>query len=80
MRYTFFWLLIFCVGILIVSVFILSEIPNLKKNMEETKCSLFVTLDTALNGDGKSWGGFQTFKDNIGIVFFYLFRERLLSY
>ncbi len=31
---------------------------------------MFVTLDTALNGDGNEWGGFQTLKDNIGIVFF----------
>lgn len=74
MRYTLFWLLLFSIGILILSVFILSEIPDMKTNMQDTQCSLFVTLDTALNGDGNNWKGFQTFKDNIGIVSINLFR------
>ena len=34
MRFTFLWLLIFCVAILTISVLILSEIPNLKTNLE----------------------------------------------
>lgn len=33
MRYTFVWVLLFAIGILILSVFILSEIPNLKTNI-----------------------------------------------
>jgi len=62
------------VSILVISVFILSEIPNLKKNIEETKCSLFVSIDTALNGNGGDWGGFIAFRDNVGIVLLLLFK------
>jgi hypothetical protein len=37
--------------------------------MENTKCSIFVTVDTALYGGGKSdWTGFIALKDNVGNV------------
>ena len=69
MRFTLFWLIVFAVSILVISVLLVSEIPALKKNMDYTKCSIFVTVDTALYGGGKDgWTGFTALKDNVGNV------------
>ena len=32
-----------------------------------TNCGIYLTLDTALNGDG-TWGGFTSLRDNIGNI------------
>ena len=39
----------------------------MKNNLEMTSCSIYLTLDTAINGDG-TWGGFTNLRDKIGNI------------
>lgn len=39
----------------------------MKNNLDMTNCGIYLTLDTALNGDG-TWGGFTSLRDNIGNI------------
>lgn len=44
-----------------------SLIPEIKSSLALTQCSLYVGLDSALNGDG-SWGGFINLQYQIGNI------------
>jgi hypothetical protein len=55
------------IGILVTSIISFSFIPSLKSNVLLTKCSLYVVLDSSMNGDEK-WGGFINLKDQIGNI------------
>jgi hypothetical protein len=58
-------LLLLCsTGTLIISVISYSYLPELKTYMTMTDCSIYLALDTAINGDG-SWGGFSNLKDKV---------------
>ena len=39
----------------------------MKDNLQMTSCSIYLTLDTAINGDGV-WGGFTSLRDKIGNI------------
>ena len=39
----------------------------MKDNLEMTSCSMYLTLDTAINGDG-TWGGFTNLRNKIGNI------------
>ena len=60
-------LVICAIGILIISIISYSFVPEMKKNLEMTSCSMYLTLDTAINGDG-TWGGFTSLRDKIGNI------------
>lgn len=52
-------------GVLILCVVSFSLIPDMKNNLSMTSCSIYLALDSALNGDS-SWGGFTSLRDKIG--------------
>ena len=54
-------------SILIISIISYSLVPDMKNNLEMTSCSIYLTLDTAINGDG-TWGGFTNLRDKIGNI------------
>ncbi len=39
----------------------------MRNNLAMTSCSIYLSIDTALNGDG-SWGGFLNLKNQIGNI------------
>lgn len=55
------------VGVLTISLISYSFVPEMKNNLEMTSCSIYLTLDTAINGDG-TWGGFTSLRDKIGNI------------
>lgn len=55
------------VGVLAISIISYSFVPEMKNNLEMTSCSMYLTLDTAINGDG-TWGGFTSLRDKIGNI------------
>lgn len=59
--------LIFSLGVLVVCLISFSFIPAMKTNLNLTKCSVYVVLDSALNGDG-TWGGFVNLRNQIGNI------------
>jgi hypothetical protein len=41
----------------------------MKTDIVNTKCSLYTTLDVAINGDqSKNWGGFSSLKNQVGNI------------
>lgn len=44
-------LLICAAGTLIITIISFSFVPELKQNLEMTDCSIYLALDTAINGD-----------------------------
>ena len=52
-------------GVLILCVVSFSLIPEMKSNLSMTSCSIYLTLDSALNGDS-TWGGFSELRNKIG--------------
>lgn len=54
-------------GVLAASLVGYSLIPGLKDDLQMTNCGVYLTLDTAINGDG-SWGGFKSLRDKIGNI------------
>jgi hypothetical protein len=54
-------------AILVISILSYSYVPEMKSNLEMTSCSIYLTLDTAINGDG-TWGGFTSLRDKIGNI------------
>lgn len=67
LRAATFFTLLFAAGVLIVCVISFSFIPDMKKNMEMTSCSIYLSIDTAINGDGE-WGGFVSLRDKVGNI------------
>lgn len=54
------WLLFFSCGVLVAGFISFSAIPSMKNYIDYTKCSMYSSLDNALNGDtDNGWGGFQ---------------------
>jgi hypothetical protein len=61
-------LLLFCAGgTLFITIISFSFVPDLKQNLSMTSCSIFLTFDTAMNGDNK-WGGFTNLRDKVGNI------------
>lgn len=59
--------LLFSVGIFIVCMISMSFIPDLRSQSTMASCSIYLALDTALNGDG-TWGGFVNLRDTVGNI------------
>lgn len=66
-RVVMIFTLIFAIGILVISLISFSFIPAMKSNLALTQCSIYLALDSALNGDG-TWGGFISLRDQIGHI------------
>lgn len=61
-------LLLLCAsGTLVISVISYSYVPDMKTYLEMTDCSIYLALDTAMNGDG-TWGGFTNIRDKVGNI------------
>lgn len=64
---------LFTVGAIVPGFVAFSYIPELKKNMELTKCSIYIVLDAVLNGEKDTgWGGFNNLYGKIQNVTQYL--------
>jgi hypothetical protein len=59
--------LLFASGIFIVCMIAMSFIPDIKKQSSLASCSIYLSLDTVLNGDG-TWGGFVNLRDTVGNI------------
>lgn len=59
---------IFSVAILATSIAAFTIIPVAQTQLKYTKCGLYGSLDVALNGDNKNWGGFTHIKDQVGNI------------
>lgn len=59
---------IFSFGILATSIAAFTIIPSSQTHLKYTKCGLYGTLDVALNGDSKNWGGFSHIKNQVGNI------------
>jgi hypothetical protein len=61
--------MIFSVGILVTSIITFASFPSMKDDITYSKCSLYIVLNTALNGDQtRNWGGFTQLKDHVGNI------------
>ena len=61
-------LLLLCAGgTLFITIISFSFVPELKQNLSMTSCSIFLTFDTAMNGDD-NWGGFTNLRDKVGNI------------
>jgi hypothetical protein len=61
--------MIFSVGILVTSIITFASFPSMKDDITYTKCSLYVILNSALNGDQtRNWGGFNQLKEHVGNI------------
>lgn len=61
-------LLLLCAsGTLFITIISFSFVPDLKQNLSMTSCSIYLTFDTAINGDGQ-WGGFTNIRDRVGNI------------
>lgn len=48
---------------------IFSTITNIKTSISNTKCGIYTTIDTTINGDiSNSWGGFLNISYQIGNI------------
>lgn len=59
--------LFFAMGVFVVCMISMSYIPNLRNYSSLASCSIFLSLDTVLNGDGQ-WGGFVNLRDTVGNI------------
>lgn len=65
--------LVFSIGIVVTCCVGFSFLPGLKKNVELTKCSLYIVLDAVINGEKNTgWGGFNNLYTKIQNVTQYL--------
>lgn len=66
-RLAMFFIILFSVGILIICIVAVSFMPKIKIYSEMTSCSIYLAIDTVINGDG-NWGGFTNLRDTVGNV------------
>lgn len=66
-RVTTIFILLFAAGIFIVCMIAMSFIPDIKAQSSMASCSIYLTLDTVLNGDG-TWGGMVNLRDKVGNI------------
>jgi hypothetical protein len=59
--------LLFAAGIFIVCMISMSYIPEIRQQSSLASCSIYLTMDTVLNGDG-TWGGFVNLRDTVGNI------------
>ena len=57
-------LLICASGSLIITIISFSFVPELKQNLDMADCSIYLALDTAINGDEK-WAGFSNLQAKV---------------
>lgn len=57
----------FGLGVFVVCMISMSYIPTLRNYSSMASCSIFLSLDTVLNGDGK-WGGFVNLRNTVGNI------------
>ena len=61
--------IIFALAILVTTIVAFTFFPALEEDITMTKCSMYHSLDIALNGDqNNNWGGFQQMQDQIGNI------------
>ena len=60
-------LLLSASGTLVISVVSDSFVPDLKTYLGMTDCSIYMAIDTAMNGD-TNWGGFTNLRDKVGNI------------
>lgn len=64
-----YWLLLMTALIFSAGIVSFTAIPSMKKYIEYTKCSLYYSMDIAMNGDtDNGWGGFLSLKYKIGNI------------
>jgi hypothetical protein len=60
---------LFSVGIFITVIVAFSSLPSLQNDLTNTQCSLFYSLDIAINGDQTNeWGGFSQIQSQVGNI------------
>lgn len=57
----------FGLGVFVVCMISMSYIPTLRDYSSMASCSIFLSLDTVLNGDG-TWGGFVNLRNTVGNI------------
>lgn len=57
----------FAVGVFVVCMISMSYIPTMRSYSSMASCSIFLSLDTVLNGDDK-WGGFVNLRNTVGNI------------
>lgn len=68
MRCVSLFAVIFSLAILGTAIAAFSFIPQLLNHLQEVKCSIYGTLDVAINGDNGNWGGFTHIKNQVGNI------------
>lgn len=59
----------FSVAILITSIIAFAYFPAMQSDISNTKCSMYHSLDVAINGDqSNGWGGFAQLQNQIGNI------------
>jgi hypothetical protein len=59
--------LFFALGVFVMCMISMSYIPTLRSYSSMASCSIFLSLDTVLNGDEK-WGGFVNLRNTVGNI------------
>ena len=54
-------------GVFILCMIAMSFIPDLKQHSKMASCSIYLSLDTVLNGDDE-WGGFVNLRNTVGNI------------